>query len=183
MQIVRKIYIVDIVLKSEVVNLKEVELYIEGSCLGNPGVGSYCVIMHYKEHEKILQSDIETQTTNNRIELQALLTGLKNLNQSCTVTVYTENQNLVKSINNKWLYRWQQNSWKNSTGEVVKNHDLWVEIFECLRHHTVNMVWVKIPKKKSESVLENSNKVMMLKRCADLVQKQLKQSKNQGVIW
>lgn len=121
--------------------MKEVMMYSDGSCLHNPGPGGYGVILRYREHEKELTAGYKL-TTNNRMELRAVIAGLQQLKEPCRVTVCTDSQ-YVKNGITSWIKSWKRNGWRTSTKAPVKNQDLWQLLDqECLRHE-VSWTWVK----------------------------------------
>ncbi|WP_087019477.1 ribonuclease HI [Thaumasiovibrio subtropicus] len=120
---------------------KQVEIFTDGSCLGNPGPGGYGVVMRYKGHTKEL-SDGFHLTTNNRMELLAAIVGLKTLKESCTVDLTTDSQYVRQGIT-QWIHNWKKRGWKTADKKPVKNADLWVKLDEQCQHHEVNWHWVK----------------------------------------
>ncbi|QCI20391.1 ribonuclease HI [Buchnera aphidicola (Brachycaudus cardui)] len=120
---------------------KIVKMFTDGSCLGNPGAGGYSTILRYKFHEKILTSGFYL-TTNNRMELMAVISGLEFLNQSCIVEVTTDSLYVKKGIID-WMPIWKRQEWKNNKKKLIKNIDLWLRINNALKNHTVNWIWVK----------------------------------------
>ncbi|BAF69328.1 ribonuclease HI [Nitratiruptor sp. SB155-2] len=116
--------------------MKKVSLFSDGSSLGNPGPGGYCAILRYKDNEKIIKGG-EPHTTNNRMELKAVIEGLKALKEPCIVTVYSDSNYVVQAINS-WLSGWIKKDFKN-----VKNPDLWKEFIEVAKPHRIKAVWVK----------------------------------------
>lgn len=118
-----------------------VDLYTDGACKGNPGAGGWGVLMRFGQHEKSLCGG-EAETTNNRMELTAVIEGLRALNRHCKVRVHTDSQYVQKGIT-EWLANWKRRGWKSSTGQPVKNQDLWRALDEqAARHHT-EWHWVK----------------------------------------
>ena len=120
---------------------KTVYLYTDGACKGNPGAGGWGVLMRYGAHEKELFGG-EPDTTNNRMELKAVIEGLKALKrrsrvQNCTDTQY------VKNGMESWIHGWKRNGWKTAAKQPVKNADLWRELDECVAAHDVTWTWVK----------------------------------------
>lgn len=116
-------------------------MYSDGSCLHNPGPGGYGVILRYRGHEKELTAGYKL-TTNNRMELRAVIAGLQQLKEPCRVTVCTDSQ-YVKNGITSWIKSWKRNGWRTSTKAPVKNQDLWQLLDqECLRHE-VSWTWVK----------------------------------------
>ncbi len=116
--------------------MKQVLLFSDGSSLGNPGPGGYCAILKYKENEKIVSGG-EPETTNNRMELKAVIEGLKLLKEPCHVIITSDSSYVVKAIN-EWLKNWIRKDFKN-----VKNPDLWREYLEVARPHRIKAVWVR----------------------------------------
>ncbi len=116
--------------------MKRVLLYSDGSSLGNPGPGGYCAILRYKDAEKIISGG-EPHTTNNRMELRAVIEGLKALKEPCVVEIYSDSNYVVQAIN-QWLSGWVRKNFKN-----VKNPDLWREFVEVAKPHHIKAVWVK----------------------------------------
>ncbi|WP_406030708.1 ribonuclease HI [Succinivibrio sp.] len=121
--------------------MKEVLLFTDGSCLGNPGPGGYGVILKYQEHVKEMSCGYEL-TTNNRMELLAVITGLSALKERCKVTITTDSQ-YVKNGITSWLEGWKRKNWRTSSGGAVKNKDLWIRLDEAYSKHDVTFVWVK----------------------------------------
>lgn len=122
--------------------MKHVDLYTDGACSGNPGPGGYGCVLIYKENQKELSGGFY-ETTNNRMELFAIIQGLKSLKLPCEVTVYSDSALCINSMNNGWLDNWQRNGWKTSTKDEVKNKDLWKALLIEMEKHKVNFVKVK----------------------------------------
>ncbi|NDL66167.1 ribonuclease HI [Anaerotalea alkaliphila] len=127
----------------------EVDLYTDGACRGNPdGPGGYGALLVYKDadgkvHERSLSQGY-TNTTNNRMELMAVLKGLETLKRPCHVTVHTDSQYIANAFNQGWLKSWIKNGWKRGAKkEPVKNEDLWRRILLAMKPHTVEYVWVR----------------------------------------
>ncbi len=116
--------------------MKQVTLFSDGSSLGNPGPGGYCAILRYKDKERIIKGG-EPHTTNNRMELRAVIEGLKALKEPCIVDIYSDSNYVVRAIN-EWLSNWQKKNFKN-----VKNPDLWREFLEVAAPHKIRAHWVK----------------------------------------
>ena len=121
---------------------KEVQLYADGACSGNPGPGGYGVILRYGSAEKELSGG-EASTTNNRMELLGVITGLEALNQPCRVTVYTDSQYVVNGIEKGWALRWKQNGWMRNKKEPALNSDLWERLLTAMARHQVRFCWIK----------------------------------------
>ncbi len=118
-----------------------VDVYSDGACKGNPGVGGWGVLLRFGDHEKQLCGG-ERNTTNNRMELMAVIEGLKSLNRTCRVRVHTDSQYVQKGIS-EWLVSWKRRNWKTSAGQPVKNQDLWELLDHEASRHAVEWHWVK----------------------------------------
>lgn len=121
--------------------MKHVILYTDGACKGNPGVGGWAAILSYKAAEKTLMG-AEEYTTNNRMELTAVIKGLSELKSPCLVDLYTDSQ-YVKNGCEQWMHQWAKNQWKTSDKSPVKNQDLWLELYKLFKLHSINLFWVK----------------------------------------
>lgn len=121
--------------------LKQITLYTDGACSGNPGPGGWGVLLMYQGHEKVLSGGA-ANTTNNRMELQAVIEGLKTLKEPCHVALYTDSK-YVKDGAEKWLVNWQKKNWQTANKSPVKNQDLWQELAVLLQHHHIEWHWVK----------------------------------------
>ena len=121
--------------------MKHVLLYTDGACSGNPGPGGWGAILLYETQRKELSGG-EAVTTNNRMELSAVIAGLSALKEPCEVDIYSDSQYVVNAINKKWLDGWIQKGWRRKDG-VVKNVDLWQELTALLSKHQVRFFWVK----------------------------------------
>lgn len=122
--------------------MKEIELYTDGSCSGNPGPGGWGAILIYRGVEKELSGG-EGHTTNNRMELTAAIEGLRALREPCRVALYTDSQYLSSAINQRWLEGWKKRGWKKADKSPVLNRELWEALDELLQVHTVTFHWVK----------------------------------------
>ena len=120
---------------------KEVTLYTDGACKGNPGPGGWGAVLEYGEHRKELFGG-EADTTNNRMELMAAIEGLSALKSRCTVNLYTDSV-YVKDGITRWLHKWKTNGWKTAAKKPVKNQDLWEELEAQTVRHAVDWKWVK----------------------------------------
>lgn len=118
-----------------------VEMFTDGACKGNPGPGGWGVLLRYKGKEKSLHGG-ERNTTNNRMELMAVIEGLKSLKRSCEVVVTTDSE-YVKNGITSWIHGWKKRGWKTSAKKPVKNEDLWRELDEEVTKHDVQWHWVK----------------------------------------
>ena len=115
---------------------KQVDLYTDGACSGNPGIGGYAGILIYGNVKKEY-SGAETETTNNRMELKAVIVGLKRLKYSCRVNVFSDSAYTVNAYLNGWIYAWKKNGWKKADGKAVLNVDLWEELYALTQTHEV----------------------------------------------
>lgn len=122
--------------------MKNVEIYTDGACSGNPGPGGWGAVLIYNGVEKQL-SGSEKETTNNRMELSAVITALKALKEPCNVTLTTDSKYVCDAINKGWLNSWEKNSWKKADKKPVLNIDLWQELLPLLDKHRVEFIWVK----------------------------------------
>lgn len=122
--------------------MDKVMLYTDGACSGNPGPGGYCGILVLGEHKKYI-SGSEERTTNNRMELKAVIDGLKALKRPCVVTVVSDSKYVCDAVNLNWLNNWIKKGWKKSDGKPVLNPELWQELSELLKIHTVEFQWIK----------------------------------------
>ena len=118
-----------------------VDIYSDGACKGNPGVGGWGVLLRFGAAEKALCGGAQ-ETTNNRMELQAVIEGLKALNRSCQVRVHTDSKYVQQGIS-EWLPNWIRRGWKTAGGSAVKNQDLWRELSEQAGRHRIEWLWVK----------------------------------------
>ncbi len=121
--------------------MAKVEIFTDGACRGNPGVGGWGVLLRYNHSEKQLYG-AEADTTNNRMELIAAIKGLQQLTRACDVNITTDSQ-YVKNGITQWLASWKQNGWKTANKKPVKNQDLWQQLEQHVAKHTVDWHWVK----------------------------------------
>ena len=122
--------------------MKKVILYTDGACSGNPGVGGWGAVLMYGAAEKRI-SGSEAETTNNRMEMTAVIEGLKCLKEPCEVEIYSDSAYTVNAFNNGWLYGWLKNGFKKADNKPVLNEDLWRELAELTRAHKVTFIKVK----------------------------------------
>lgn len=122
--------------------LTKVDIFTDGACSGNPGPGGFGTILRCNGVEKELSGG-EPETTNNRMELMAVITGLKALKRRCDVTVYTDSQYVANGINNGWAESWKRNGWRKSDKKPALNPELWDELLKELEKHKYKIVWVK----------------------------------------
>ena len=122
--------------------MKIVTIYTDGACSGNPGPGGWGAILEWQGHEKELSGG-EAQTTNNRMELTAVLTALRLLKEPCIVELYSDSKYVVDAIDKGWLYGWQKKGWIKADKKPVLNVDLWQQLLPLLARHNVRLHWVK----------------------------------------
>ena len=132
--------------------MKTVDIYTDGACSGNPGAGGYCAILIYNGIEKVV-SGSEIETTNNRMELLAVIKGLEALKESCQVNLYSDSQYVIDAFNQGWIETWKNNEWKTASKKAVKNPDLWKMLLALTEKHVVNFIKVK-----GHSDNENNNR-------------------------
>lgn len=121
--------------------MKRIEAFTDGACKGNPGPGGWGVVLRMGQHEREL-SGHEAHTTNNRMELTAVIHALDALKEPCHVALHTDSRYVIDGIT-KWIFGWQKNGWKNSQKKPVLNADLWQELLESRRRHRIDWIWVK----------------------------------------
>ena len=122
--------------------MKEVELFTDGACSGNPGPGGWGAILRFKGIRRELSGG-EEQTTNNRMELTACIAGLKALKEPCKVTLTTDSKYVADGLQKGWAKSWQANGWRKADKKPALNPDLWEQLLELYEKHTVKIVWVK----------------------------------------
>lgn len=122
--------------------MKKVDIYTDGACSGNPGIGGWCAILIYNGIEKTI-SGFNKQTTNNRMEVFAIIQGLAALKERCEVTIYSDSAYAVNAIENGWLESWKRNGWRTGDNKEVKNIDLWNDLSLRMSEHNVRFVKVK----------------------------------------
>ena len=121
---------------------KHVEIFTDGACSGNPGPGGWGAILRYGAHEKELSGG-EAMTTNNRMELTAVIAALSALKSPCRVTVTTDSRYGADAVGKGWVYGWQKKGWMRAPGEPAKNVDLWKQLLPLLKTHQVEFRWVR----------------------------------------
>ncbi len=122
--------------------MKTVEIFTDGACSGNPGPGGWGAILRYNGIEKELSGG-ESDTTNNRMEMMAVIEGLKALKQPCHVILTSDSQYVCNGINKGWAAKWKKNNWIKSDKTRAKNPELWDELLDLLEIHDVEIVWVR----------------------------------------
>lgn len=122
--------------------MKKVEIYTDGACSGNPGAGGWGAVLIYNGKMKEMSGSSE-QTTNNRMELTAVIEALKALKEACEVTLTTDSKYVCDAITKGWVYSWKRNGWRKGDKKPALNVDLWEELLPLLSIHMVEFVWVK----------------------------------------
>ncbi|NLK83620.1 MAG: ribonuclease HI [Lentisphaerae bacterium] len=140
--------------------MKEVEVFTDGSCRGNPGPGGCACILCYQQHSKEVFCGF-LKTTNNRMELRAIILALELLKEPCRVTIYSDSKYVVCAVNDGWLNGWKGNFWRKSDKKTVLNIDLWKHLDILIQKHECRFVWVK-----GHAVNENNNRCDELARSA-----------------
>jgi ribonuclease HI len=122
--------------------MKEVTLYTDGACSGNPGKGGWGAVLIYKEYKKEMSGG-EVETTNNRMELTAAIEGLSALKEPCRVKLYSDSKYLIDGITKGWARSWREKGWKKSDGKPALNVELWEKVLELDEYHEIEYIWVK----------------------------------------
>lgn len=122
--------------------MKKIDIYTDGACSGNPGAGGYGIVMLYKGIRKELSQGYRV-TTNNRMEMLAVIKALECLKEPCQVTLYSDSKYVVDSITKGWVYGWKKRGWIKSDKKKALNVDLWERLLPLLEKHQVEFVWVK----------------------------------------
>ena len=122
--------------------MKKVDIYTDGACSGNPGAGGWGAILRYGAHEKELSGG-EAQTTNNRMELTAVIQALSLLKEPCQVVVHSDSKYIIDAIQQGWAIKWKANGWMRNKKEKALNPDLWQQLLQLLEVHQVEFYWIK----------------------------------------
>lgn len=122
--------------------MKEVSLYTDGACSGNPGPGGYGAVLLYRQFRRELSGGY-AHTTNNRMELRGVIAGLQVLREPCDVVIYSDSSYVVNAFAKGWLTNWQRHGWRRKDRQPVLNMDLWQELLQALKPHQYRFVWVK----------------------------------------
>lgn len=133
--------------------LPQVILYTDGACSGNPGPGGWAALLQWNQKEKVLTGGAP-QTTNNRMEMRAVIEGLKALRRPCRVAIHSDSALIINAFQKGWIENWLKKGWKKSNKKPVENRDLWEEMLRELRRHEVK--WVKV---KGHADDERNNRV------------------------
>lgn len=121
--------------------MKKVILYTDGACSGNPGPGGWAALLIFGQHERVL-TGYEKETTNNRMEMQAVLEGLRALKERCHVLVHSDSSYVVNAFKQGWIENWQKRGWKTAGKQPVKNRDIWEQLLANVERHEVE--WIKV---------------------------------------
>ena len=121
--------------------MKQLEIFTDGACKGNPGPGGWGAVIRYGKHEKEISGG-DPDTTNNRMELSAAIEALKILTEPCHVKLHTDSKYVLDGIT-KWVHGWQRNGWKNASIQTVRNADLWHDLIDAVARHHIEWIWVK----------------------------------------
>jgi len=121
--------------------MKRIEAFTDGACKGNPGPGGWGVVLRMGQHEREM-SGHDAHTTNNRMELTAVIRALDALKEPCHVALHTDSRYVIDGIT-KWIFGWQKNGWINSQKKPVLNADLWQQLLESRKRHRIDWIWVK----------------------------------------
>jgi len=119
----------------------KVEMYTDGACRGNPGPGGWGALLRFQQTEKKLKG-FESETTNNRMELLAVIKGLTALKRPCKINLYSDSKYVLHGIT-QWMQNWKSNGWKTAAKKPVKNVDLWKQLDEVRQQHNIQWHWVK----------------------------------------
>ena len=122
--------------------MKKIKIYTDGACSGNPGPGGWAAVLLYGDKKKEISGG-ERDTTNNRMEMMAVISALETLKEPCEVDLYTDSQYIVNAIEQGWVYAWKKKGWIKSNKEPAKNPDLWEHLLKLLKHHKVKFHWIK----------------------------------------
>jgi len=144
--------------------VKEVIAFTDGACSGNPGIGGWAYILKYGEHTKEDWGCV-LHTTNNRMELTAIIEALKALKEPCKVTLYTDSRYCYDGFT-KWLEMWVKCGWKKSDKKEVKNKDLWKFLLDLSRLHKINMIWINAYHNESLNSFPENDRVDKLAKKA-----------------
>ncbi len=122
--------------------MKKVKIYTDGACSGNPGPGGYGAILMYEQVEKEI-SGFEKETTNNQMELKAVIEALKLIKYECELEIYSDSAYVVNAFDKGWIYNWKKNNWKTADKKDVKNKEMWLELYDLLSLHEYKFIKVK----------------------------------------
>ena len=126
--------------------MKHIEIYTDGACSGNPGPGGWGAILRFRTAQKVYEKELsggEANTTNNRMELSAVIAGLAALKEPCRVTVITDSKYVYDGVTKGWAQGWRRRGWRKADGKPALNPDLWQQLLDLLEQHEVTFNWVK----------------------------------------
>ena len=122
--------------------MKQIEIFTDGACSGNPGPGGWGAVLRYKQHEKELSGG-EAQTTNNRMELTALIAALEQLKEPCEITLCSDSKYVIDGLEKGWAKGWRARGWKKSDKSPALNPDLWGRLLDLCEGHVIHYKWIK----------------------------------------
>lgn len=126
----------------ERINLKEIQIYTDGACKGNPGPGGWGSVLKYNGHRKEI-SGFVLNTTNNRMEILAVIKALEELKEPCNINIFSDSQYVCNGVNKGWAKKWQKNNWMKNKKDKALNSDLWERLLSLLQDHKINFIWVR----------------------------------------
>ena len=122
--------------------MTKIDIYTDGACLGNPGPGGIGIVLLYNELEKKLSYGF-LDTTNNRMEMLAIIVALKSLKKPCNIDLYSDSRYVIDALTKGWVLKWQANNWMRNNKDPALNVDLWEIMLDVMKGHRVNFIWVK----------------------------------------
>ncbi len=122
--------------------MKKIQIYTDGACSGNPGPGGYGTILKYGEHYKELSQGYK-RTTNNRMEMRAVIAAIESLKETCQLDIYSDSKYIVDAVNNGWAKNWRAKGWMRNKKDKALNPDLWGKLLDLLDKHSYKISWVK----------------------------------------
>ena len=122
--------------------MKQIEIFTDGACSGNPGPGGWGAVLRYKQHEKELSGG-EAETTNNRMELTALIAALEQLKEPCEITLCSDSKYVIDGLEKGWAKGWRARGWKKSDKSPALNPDLWGRLLDLCEGHVIHYKWIK----------------------------------------
>lgn len=122
--------------------MKQIEIYTDGACRGNPGPGGYGAVLKYRRHRKEISGGFR-ETTNNRMEIFAAIAALEQLIEPCEITLYSDSRYLVDAVSKRWLANWKRRGWIKADRQPVLNVDLWRRLEAAMAPHRLKFVWVR----------------------------------------
>lgn len=122
--------------------MKNIEIYTDGACSGNPGPGGYGVVLKYNNNIKKLSEGFKL-TTNNRMEILAVIIGLESLKEKCNIKLFSDSKYVIDAINKGWAIKWKSNNWKRNKKDMAQNIDLWDRLLNLIESQNIEFIWVK----------------------------------------